>query len=157
MASVNKVILIGNLGRDPEVRYLPSGDAVANLNIATTEKWKDKGGEQQEQTEWHRVAFFGRQAEICGEYLRKGSQVYVEGRLQTRKWTDKDGNERYTTEIRGDRMQMLGGRAAGGGTEPPARDAAREPEPSTSAAPPGKPAGNKKPANFDDLEDDIPF
>jgi primosomal replication protein N len=92
MASVNKVILIGNLGRDPEVRYLPSGDAVANLNIATTEKWKDKGGEQQEQTEWHRVAFFGRQAEICGEYLRKGSQVYIEGRLQTRKWTDKDGS-----------------------------------------------------------------
>jgi len=157
MASVNKVILIGNLGRDPEVRYLPSGDAVANLNIATTEKWKDKGGEQQEQTEWHRVAFFGRQAEICGEYLRKGSQVYVEGRLQTRKWTDKDGNERYTTEIRGDRMQMLGGRGAGGGTEPPARDAAREPESSTSGALPGKGAGNKKPANFDDLEDDIPF
>jgi single-strand DNA-binding protein len=157
MASVNKVILIGNLGRDPEVRYLPSGDAVANLNIATTEKWKDKGGEQQEQTEWHRVAFFGRQAEICGEYLRKGSQVYIEGRLQTRKWTDKDGNERYSTEIRGDRMQMLGGRGAGSGTEPPARDAAREPEPSTSGALPGKDAGNKKPANFDDLEDDIPF
>jgi single-strand DNA-binding protein len=157
MASVNKVILIGNLGRDPEVRYLPSGDAVANLNIATTEKWKDKGGEQQEQTEWHRVAFFGRQAEICGEYLRKGSQVYIEGRLQTRKWTDKDGNERYTTEIRGDRMQMLGGRGAGSASEPPARDAAREPEPSTTGAPPGKPAGNKKAANFDDLEDDIPF
>jgi single-strand DNA-binding protein len=157
MASVNKVILIGNLGRDPEVRYMPSGDAVANLNIATTEKWKDKNGEQQEQTEWHRVAFFGRQAEICGEYLRKGSQVYIEGRLQTRKWTDKDGNERYTTEIRGDRMQMLGGRAAGGGAEPPARDVAREPEASTSAPPSGKSTGNKKPANFDDLEDDIPF
>ncbi len=158
MASVNKVILIGNLGRDPEVRYLPSGDAVANLNLATTEKWKDKNGDQQEQTEWHRVAFFGRQAEICGEYLRKGSQVYIEGRLQTRKWTDKDGNERYTTEIRGDRMQMLGGRGAGGGAEPPARDAAREPEPSASAPPSGKPAGgSKKPANFDDLDDDIPF
>jgi len=157
MASVNKVILIGNLGRDPEVRYLPSGDAVANLNIATTEKYKDKGGEQQEQTEWHRVAFFGRQAEICGEYLRKGSQVYVEGRLQTRKWTDKDGNERYSTEIRGDRMQMLGGRVAGGGAEPPARDAAREPESSTTAPPSGKSTGGKKPANFDDLEDDIPF
>ena len=157
MASVNKVILIGNLGRDPEVRYMPSGDAVANLNIATTEKWKDKNGEQQEQTEWHRVAFFGRQAEICGEYLRKGSQVYIEGRLQTRKWTDKDGNERYTTEIRGDRMQMLGGRAAGSGAEPPARDVAREPEPSTIVPPSGKPTGNKKPANFDDLEDDIPF
>ena len=113
MASVNKVILIGNLGRDPEVRYLPSGDAVANFSIATTDKWKDKSGEMQEQTEWHRIAFFGRQAEICGEYLRKGSQVYVEGRLQTRKWTDKDGHERYTTEIRGDRMQMLGGRGGG--------------------------------------------
>ena len=157
MASVNKVILIGNLGRDPEVRYLPSGDAVANLNVATTEKWKDKNGEQQEQTEWHRVAFFGRQAEICGEYLRKGSQVYIEGRLQTRKWTDKDGNERYTTEIRGDRMQMLGARG-GGAAEPPGRDpAAREPEPSASALPPAKPAGGKKPANFDDLDDDIPF
>jgi single-strand DNA-binding protein len=158
MASVNKVILIGNLGRDPEVRYLPSGDAVANLNVATTEKWKDKNGEQQEQTEWHRVAFFGRQAEICGEYLRKGSQVYIEGRLQTRKWTDKDGNERYTTEIRGDRMQMLGGRGTGGAAEPPGREpAAREPEPSASAPPSGKSAGSKKPANFDDLDDDIPF
>ena len=110
MASVNRVILIGNLGRDPEMRYMPSGDAVANFSIATTEKWKDKNGEMQEQTEWHRIAFFGRQAEICGEYLRKGSSVYVEGRLQTRKWTDKDGNERYTTEVRGDRMQMLGAR-----------------------------------------------
>ncbi len=157
MASVNKVILIGNLGRDPEVRYLPSGDAVANLNVATTEKWKDKNGEQQEQTEWHRVAFFGRQAEICGEYLRKGSQVYIEGRLQTRKWTDKDGNERYTTEIRGDRMQMLGGRGTGASAEPPARDAAREPEPSASVPPSTKTAGSKKQSNFDDLDDDIPF
>jgi single-strand DNA-binding protein len=159
MASVNKVILIGNLGRDPEVRYLPSGDAVANLNVATTEKWKDKNGEQQEQTEWHRVAFFGRQAEICGEYLRKGSQIYIEGRLQTRKWTDKDGNERYTTEIRGDRMQMLGARGGAGAPELPGRDpSAREPEPSASAPSSGKPAaGGKKPANFDDLDDDIPF
>jgi len=157
MASVNKVILIGNLGRDPEVRYLPSGDAVANLNVATTEKWKDKNGEQQEQTEWHRVAFFGRQAEICGEYLRKGSQVYIEGRLQTRKWTDKDGNERYTTEIRGDRMQMLGGRAGGAGSEPPSRDAAREPEPSVAAQSSGKSSGSKKPGSFDDMDDDIPF
>jgi len=157
MASVNKVILIGNLGRDPEVRYLPSGDAVANLSVATTEKWKDKNGEQQEQTEWHRVAFFGRQAEICGEYLRKGSQVYIEGRLQTRKWTDKDGNERYTTEIRGDRMQMLGGRASGAGAEPPARDSAREPEPSVAAQSPAKTSGGKKPSSFDDMDDDIPF
>jgi single-strand DNA-binding protein len=157
MASVNKVILIGNLGRDPEVRYLPSGDAVANLNLATTEKWKDKNGEPQEQTEWHRVAFFGRQAEICGEYLRKGSSVYVEGRLQTRKWTDKDGIERYTTEIRGDRMQMLGSRS-GGTTE------MREP-PADVPVPEGGSAGVKKPAavgvkkgtGFDDLDDDIPF
>jgi len=162
MASVNKVILIGNLGRDPEVRYLPSGDAVANLNLATTEKWKDKNGDQQEQTEWHRVAFFGRQAEICGEYLKKGSSVYVEGRLQTRKWTDKDGNERYTTEIRGDRMQMLSGRG-GGGAEPAGRDPmerepmAREPESTGSASVSVKPAGSKKPANFDDLDDEIPF
>lgn len=162
MASVNKVILIGNLGRDPEVRYLPSGDAVANLNLATTEKWKDKNGDQQEQTEWHRVAFFGRQAEICGEYLKKGSSVYVEGRLQTRKWTDKDGVERYSTEIRGDRMQMLGGRAGASSGEPPARDPmdrepmAREPAPS-GAGPEGKPAMSKKPGNFDDLDDDIPF
>jgi single-strand DNA-binding protein len=143
MASVNKVILIGNLGRDPEVRYLPSGDAVANLSVATTEVWKDKAGEKQEQTEWHRVAFFGRQAEICGEYLRKGGSVYVEGRLQTRKWTDKDGNERYTTEIRGDRMQMR---------EPP-------PEISTAESAPrkGPPAAGKKSTGFDDLDDDIPF
>jgi single-strand DNA-binding protein len=158
MASVNKVILIGNLGRDPEIRYLPSGDAVANFSIATTEKWKDKGGEMQEQTEWHRIAFFGRQAEICGEYLRKGSSVYVEGRLQTRKWTDKDGNERYTTEIRGDRMQMLGGRGGGGTTAE-----MREPDyamseggaPARKAAPAAGAA--KKSSGIDDLDDDIPF
>ena len=164
MASVNKVILIGNLGRDPEVRYLPSGDAVANFSVATTEKWKDKNGEMQEQTEWHRIAFFGRQAEICGEYLRKGSSVYVEGRLQTRKWTDKDGNERYTTEVRGDRMQMLGARGGGGGREMPEMDSA---PPSESAAPAKRPAatagaagaagGAKKSTGFDDLDDDIPF
>jgi single-strand DNA-binding protein len=118
MASVNKVILIGNLGRDPETRYLPSGDAVTNVAIATTEQWKDKSGEKQESTEWHRVAFFGRLAEIAGEYLKKGSQVYVEGRLQTRKWTDKEGQERFTTEIRADRMQMLGSRGGMGGGDP---------------------------------------
>jgi single-strand DNA-binding protein len=164
MASVNKVILIGNLGRDPEMRYLPSGDAVANFSIATTEKWKDKSGEMQEQTEWHRIAFFGRLAEVCGEYLRKGSSVYVEGRLQTRKWTDKDGNERYTTEIRGDRMQMLGGRGGGSGEmrEPPAEAAsgengapARKPAPAAAAAAAG--GGAKKSSGFDDLDDDIPF
>jgi len=160
MASVNKVILIGNLGRDPEVRYLPSGDAVANFSIATTEEWKDKNGDMQEQTEWHRIAFFGRQAEICGEYLRKGSSVYVEGRIQTRKWNDKDGNERTTTEIRGDRMQMLGGRGGGSAEMREAPDNGG----AESAAPAKKPAvaaataaGAKKSTGFDDLDDDIPF
>jgi single-strand DNA-binding protein len=149
MASVNKVILIGNLGRDPEVRYLPSGDAVTNISIATTEQWKDKSGEKQEQTEWHRVALFGKTAEIAGEYLKKGSAVYIEGRLQTRKWTDKDGQERTTTEIRADRMQMLGSRS--GGSERMASDDA-------SSAPPKKAAaGAAKGAGFDDMEDDIPF
>jgi single-strand DNA-binding protein len=148
MASVNKVILIGNLGRDPEVRFLPSGEAVANFSIATTEKWKDKSGELKEQTEWHRISFFGRQAEICGEYLRKGSSVYVEGRLQTRKWTDKDGNERYTTEIRGDRMQLLGGRGGGGGGDAPSRESA-----SSAPAKPSKSSGGP----FDEMDDDIPF
>jgi len=114
MASVNKVIIIGNLGKDPEMRYMPSGDAIANLRIATTDKFKDRNGEMQEATEWHSVAFFGKTAEICGQYLKKGSQLYVEGSLRTRKWQDKDGNDRYTTEIRGDRMQMLGGRGGGG-------------------------------------------
>jgi|PlaIllAssembly_1097288.scaffolds.fasta_scaffold1170216_2 single-strand DNA-binding protein len=157
MASVNKVILIGNLGRDPEVRYLPSGEAVANFSIATTEKWKDKAGEAQEQTEWHRVSFFGRQAEICGEYLRKGSSVYIEGRLQTRKWTDKDGNERTTTEIRGDRMQMLGSRGGGSGAEMREADYSAgdsSPPPARKPAPAG---AAKKPSGFDDLDDDIPF
>ncbi len=152
MASVNKVILVGNLGRDPEVRYMPSGDAVANITIATTETWKDKAGEKQEQTEWHRVAMFGKTAEIAGEYLKKGSQVYIEGRLQTRKWTDKEGQERYTTEIRADRMQMLGSRSGGSDRMPPPDDEA----PARSSAPKkAAPAG--KGGNFDDLEDDIPF
>ena len=115
MASVNKVILIGNLGRDPETRYTTGGDAVTNLRIATTETWKDKSGEKQEKTEWHTVVLFGRQAEIAGEYLKKGRPVYIEGRLQTRKYTDKEGVEKYSTEIVGDRMQLLGGREGGGG------------------------------------------
>src|SRR3954468_18744167 len=116
MASVNKVILIGNLGRDPETRYTTGGDAICNLNIATSEQWKDKSGEKQEKTEWHSVVLFGRQAEIAGEYLKKGRSVYIEGRLQTRKYTDKEGVEKYSTEIVGDRMQLLGsGRDAGGG------------------------------------------
>ncbi len=116
MASVNKVILIGNLGRDPEVRYTPSGAAVCNVSIATTRNWKGKdGGERQEETEWHRVVFYDRLAEIAGEYLRKGRPVYVEGRLKTRKWTDKEGKENYTTEIVADQMQLLGGREGSGG------------------------------------------
>src|SRR3954468_12971896 len=116
MASVNKIIIVGNLGRDPEVRTFPSGDRVANVTIATTDKWKDKtSGEMKEHTEWHRVVFNGRLAEIAGEYLRKGSQAYVEGSLRTRKWTDKDGIEKFTTEIRADQMQMLGSRQGMGG------------------------------------------
>ena len=115
MASVNKVILLGNLGRDPETRYTTGGDAVCNLSIATSEQWKDKNGEKQERTEWHRVVLFGRQAEIAGEYLKKGRSVYVEGRLQTRKWQDKEGADRYSTEIVADRVQFVGGGSGGGG------------------------------------------
>lgn len=107
MASVNKVILVGNLGADPETKYLPSGDAVTNIRIATTETWKDKSGEKQEATEWHRVGFFGKLAEIAGQYLKKGSSVYVEGRIKTRKWQDKEGQDKYSTEIVADRLQML--------------------------------------------------
>jgi len=154
MASVNKVILIGNLGRDPEVRYMPSGDAVANISIATTETWKDKNGEKQEKTEWHRVAMFGKTAEIAGEYLKKGSQVYIEGRLETRKWTDKEGQERYTTEIRADRMQMLGSRSGGSERMAPPEDDA----PKAAAAPAKKSGGGaSKGSSLEDLEDDIPF
>ncbi len=152
MASVNKVILIGNLGADPETRYLPSGDAVTNIRIATSEKWKDKSGEQQEHTEWHRIAFFGKLAEIAGEYLKKGSPVYVEGRIRTRKWQDKEsGQDRYSTEIVGDRMQMLGSR--GGGAEPMAR------EPAAAAAGGGsaKPQPKKGGGAFEQMDDDIPF
>lgn len=155
MASVNKVILIGNLGRDPETRYLPSGDAVTNISIATTEKWRDKGGEQQEHTEWHRVAFFGKTAEIAGEYLKKGSPVYVEGRIRTRKWQDKEsGQDRYSTEIVADRMQLLGSRG-GGGAEPMAREPR---EPATAGASGGGRAAPKKGGgNFEQMDDDIPF
>src|SRR5580765_2833637 len=123
MASVNKVIIIGNLGRNPETRYMHDGGAITNISVATTDKWKDKSGEMQEKTEWHRVAFFGRLAEIAGEYLKKGSQVYVEGRLQTRKWQDKDGADKYTTEIVANVMQMLGSRQGMGGGD---RDAGAE-------------------------------
>ena len=110
MASLNKTLLIGRLGDDPKVRYMPSGEAIANISVATTDSWKDRNGEKQDKTEWHRVSFFGKLAEIVGEYLKKGSQVYIEGRLQTRKWVDKEGQDKYTTEIVADRMQMLGGR-----------------------------------------------
>jgi single-strand DNA-binding protein len=154
MASVNKVIIVGNLGADPETRYLPSGEAVTNIRVATTDRWKDKqSGELKEATEWHRIAFFGRLATIAGEYLRKGSQVYVEGSLRTRKWQDKDGQDRYSTEIRGDVMQMLGRREGSG--EPRVEAAA---ESKSGAARSPAPAAAKKPTGkFDDLEDDIPF
>ena len=161
MASVNKVILLGNLGRDPETRYTTGGDAVCNLSIATSEQWKDKNGEKQERTEWHRVVLFGRQAEIAGEYLKKGRSVYVEGRLQTRKYTDKDGVEKYSTEIVGDRMQLLGsGRDAGGGDAefgssggPPPR---RESGVGGGGGAPGKGSGGAK-KQTEDFDDDIPF
>ena len=169
MASINKVILVGNLGRDPETRYMPEGGAVTNVSIATTDTWKDKtSGEKKEATEWHRVVFFNRLAEIAGEYLKKGSQVYVEGRLRTRKWQDKEGLDKYTTEIVCDTMQMLGGRqgmggAAGSGAGEGGGRGAERGEPAESrggASTEGRaaPAGAKKPAGkFDDMEDDIPF
>jgi len=147
MASINKVILIGNLGRDPEVRYLPNGDAVTNISVATTDTWKDKEGNKQEKTEWHRVTFYRRLAEIAGEYLKKGSQIYVEGRLETRKWQDKEGQDRYTTEIIASEMKMLGSRSGGG--EPADREAGNS-APRGAAAP-------AKASKLDDFEDDIPF
>jgi single-strand DNA-binding protein len=142
---INKVILVGNLGADPETRYMPSGSAVTNLSIATSEQWKDKqSGEQKERTEWHKVVMFDRLAEIAAEYLRKGSQVYVEGKLQTRKWQDRDGNDRWTTEVRANEMQMLGGRG-GGGSAPMSSGSGS----GQSSAPPQPPA--------DEFDDDIPF
>ncbi|WP_027477282.1 single-stranded DNA-binding protein [Curvibacter gracilis] len=186
MASVNKVIIVGNLGRDPEIRTFPSGDQVANVTIATTDRWKDKqSGEMKEATEWHRVVFNGRLAEIAGQYLRKGSQVYVEGSLRTRKWTDQAGVEKYSTEIRADQMQMLGSRqgmgGGGGGDEggygggqggygggqggggyesaprraPAAAPAARAPAPRPAPAP--APMASRPSSGFDDMDDDIPF
>ena len=160
MASVNKVILIGNLGRDPETRYTTGGDAVTNLRIATTETWKDKSGEKQEKTEWHTVVLFGRQAEIAGEYLKKGRPVYIEGRLQTRKYTDKEGVEKYSTEIVGDRMQLLGGRdsgAGGGGGDVEFSSSGASPSRASAGASEKKAGGGAKKTNADDLDDDIPF
>ncbi len=159
---LNKVMLIGNLGADPEVRYLPSGGAVTNIRLATTRRWKDRqSGERKEQTEWHRVVFFNRLAEIAGEYLRKGSQVYIEGRIQTRKWQDQSGQDRYSTEIIAEEMQMLGNRSGGtagfsdnqtgGGNynQQPASSAPQASQPSTQDNPPA--------AAYDDFDDDIPF
>jgi len=155
---VNKVILIGNLGRDPEVRYMPSGQAVANVTIATSETWRDKQtGDQQERTEWHNVVFFGRLAEIAGEYLRKGSQVYVEGSLRTRKWQDKEGRDRYTTEIIANEMQMLGGRGGQGGGEFSSRQSEPAPRQAQAAAPASQPQQQAPAGDFEDFDDDIPF
>lgn len=146
MASVNKVILIGNLGKDPESRFLPDGKAVVNFSIATTEAWKDKAsGEKKEATEWHRLTAFGRLAEVCGEYLKKGSQVFVEGKLVTRKWQDKEGADRYTTEVHIHEMKMLGARPEGAGGQ--RREAPAE----------SKPAAKKPAGQFQDMDDDIPF
>jgi single-strand DNA-binding protein len=161
MASVNKVIIIGNLGKDPEVRYAPSGSAIANANIATTRSWKDKtSGERQEETEWHRVVFYDRLAEIAGEYLKKGKSVYIEGRLKTRKWTDKEGHEKYTTEIIAQEMTMLGGRDSGGGGGGDDGGGSYAPAPRSApaqrSAPAPKPAA-KSSTGFDDMDDDIPF
>jgi single-strand DNA-binding protein len=159
MASVNKVILLGNLGRDPEVRYAADGAAIANVSIATTSRYKDKAsGDMKEDTEWHRVVFFGRLAEIASEYLKKGRPVYVEGRLRTRKWQDQSGQERYTTEIVADQMQLLGGRdgaPAGGPPDDAGSMASASGQSAPAAAGGGKSAG--KAGGFDDLDDDIPF
>jgi single-strand DNA-binding protein len=173
MASINKVILIGNLGRDPEVRYTPSGAAVCNVTIATSRNWKDKtSGDKVEETEWHRVVFYDRLAEIAGEYLKKGRSVYVEGRLKTRKWQDKEGKDNYTTEVIADNMQMLGGREGlGGGDESGAgssrgygRDGGEasgergaRPAPRPPASKPAATQAARSSTGFDDMDDDIPF
>jgi single-strand DNA-binding protein len=149
MASVNKVILIGNLGKDPETRYMSNGEAVTNITLATTDTWKDKSGEKQEKTEWHRVTFYRKLAEIAGEYLKKGRSVYIEGRLETRKWTDKSGVERYTTDIIANDMKMLGNRPGSGSFESP------PPEENHSSSPPS--SASKDTSRFDDMDDDIPF
>ncbi|MDR6584772.1 single-stranded DNA-binding protein [Herbaspirillum sp. BH-1] len=178
MASVNKVIIVGNLGRDPETRYMPNGEAVTNIAVATTESWKDKNsGEKKELTEWHRITFYRKLAEIAGQYLKKGSQIYVEGRLQTRKWQDKEGVERYTTEIIADTMQMLGGRqgagggggmdeggygGGGGGAGSYGGGAPRQSAGGNAGGGGGGGAPRQQPAqrpapNFSDMDDDIPF
>ena len=160
MASVNKVIIVGNLGKDPEVRYAPSGSAICNITIATSRQWKDKtSGEKQEETEWHRVVFYDRLAEIAGEYLKKGRPVYVEGRLKTRKWTDKEGVEKFTTEIVAAEMQLLGGREGGGGGDDGGGGGGQRsaPAPRPAAGRPAASAPAKSSTGFDDMDDDIPF
>ncbi|MCE5182034.1 MAG: single-stranded DNA-binding protein [Betaproteobacteria bacterium] len=152
MASVNKVILVGRLGKDPETRYMPNGDAVTNITLATSENWKDKNGEKQEKTEWHRVTFYRKLAEIAGEYLKKGSMAYVEGRLETRKWTDKAGVEKYTTEIIANEMQMLSSRSSGGNSF----EVVDKPAANSSSSS-GAKAAAKSGGDFDNFEDDIPF
>jgi single-strand DNA-binding protein len=166
MASVNKVIVLGNLGKDPEVRYTPNGSAVCNLRIATTRNWKNKeSGEKMEETEWHSVVLYDRQAEIAGEYLKKGRPVYIEGRLKTRKWQDKDGIDRYTTEIVSDSMQLLGGRDSMGGGEEDGGNSGYQQErsapqqrPAPASRPaPSAPAPSRASTGFDNMDDDIPF
>ena len=152
MASVNKVILVGNLGKDPETRYMPSGDAITTITMATTDRFKDKSGEQQERTEWHRVVFFGKLAQIAGEYLKKGRPVYVEGALRTRKWQGQDGQDKYTTEIVANEMQMLGSRGGSGGEAGGWDDSQRSESKKPAAG--GTASGG---SGFDDLDDDIPF
>jgi len=165
---INKVIVVGNLGNDPELRYMPNGNAVANLSIATSESWKDQQGQQQERTEWHRVTMYRRLAEIAGEYLKKGSQVFIEGKLQTRKWQDKEGNDRYTTEIIADNMQMLGGGGQGGGQNAQGGGYQQRPAQQDSGGQGGSNQNNSKPQQTPqqapkmsepdiDFDDDIPF
>ena len=157
MPSVNKVILMGNLGRDPEVRFMPNGDAVCNFSIATTDSWKDKAGERQEKTEWHNIVMYRRLAEIAGEYLKKGRPVYLEGRLQTRKWQTKEGQDRYTTEIIADSMQMLGGRdgAPTQDSQPSSQPEAKDEFDQTPSR--NNQSGSTGGSSFDEFEDDIPF
>lgn len=155
---INKVILVGNLGQDPDTRYMPSGNPVTNISVATSESWKDKNtGQQQERTEWHRVVLFNKLGEIAGQYLRKGSKVYIEGSLRTRKWQGQDGQDRYTTEIVASEMQMLDSRGGGGDYAPPGDDYSqgRPPQQPASAAPAPQDSGSDK--SFTDFDDDIPF
>jgi single-strand DNA-binding protein len=154
--SVNKVILVGRLGKDPETRYMTNGEAVANVSLATSENYKDKSGEKQERTEWHNLVFYRRLAEIAGEYLKKGAQIYVEGRIQTRKWQDKEGKDRYTTEIIVNEMKMLGSKSGGAGSFEVVENQSSAPAGSAPAAKPAAPAPAGK-GNFDNFDDDIPF